>query len=134
MKSYLDQLPIVAERHVKRLTEAHKHYGDSCLRRGGVGLFMMLARKWDRIEQRLQSRPALPPDSRGEVWLVQDWDILAHVKADTRPEGLADDVADLIDYLMIVEAELRARGDWPGETKQHTVRPDLEHPFGHQGD
>lgn len=131
MGTYLDQLPIVAERHVKRLTEAHKHYGDSCLKRGGVGLFMMLARKWDRIERRVAT-------TQGEQLCqfpvtITQYDILEHVREDTRPEGLADDVADLIDYLMIVEAELRARGQWPGETAQHT-RPDQEHPFGHQED
>ena len=128
--TYLDHLPLVAQRHVDRLTSAHRHYGDSCLKRGGVGLFMMLARKWDRIERRLEEREGTAPD--GGYTKVDRYDIFAHVAADRRPEGLADDVADLIDYLMIVEAELRNRGQWPGETAQH--RPDQEHPFGYEED
>ena len=127
--TYLDALPTVAQRHVERLTEAHKHYGNSCLKRGGVGLFMMLARKWDRIENRVRH------ERSGAV----PWDILEHIKADPRPEGVADDVRDLIDYLMIVEAELTARGDMPAEIPRvqgETTfgRPDVSHPFGYEGD
>ena len=32
------------------LSAAEQSYGDSWKRRGGTGAFMMLARKWDRIE------------------------------------------------------------------------------------
>lgn len=144
MNSYLDKLPDVANRHVDRLTKAHEHYGDSCLKRGGVGLFMMLARKWDRIERRVENIEVtaytMNPAPGTELRLtVGQYDILGHIKADTRPEGLADDVADLIDYLMIVEAELRHRGEWPGETAQHVqpelpFRQDAASPFGYQSD
>ena len=40
----------VANADVKTLEEKGRTYGDSWKRRGGVGAFMMLARKWDRIE------------------------------------------------------------------------------------
>ena len=38
--------------HVK-LEEAEQSYGDSWKQRGGVGAFMMLARKWDRLEKQV---------------------------------------------------------------------------------
>jgi len=40
----------LVEDDVRELVEAEKSYGDSWRKRGGVGAFMMLARKWDRIE------------------------------------------------------------------------------------
>jgi hypothetical protein len=135
--TYLDQLKAVADNHVARVRGAYPHYGDSCLKRGGVGLFMMLARKWDRIERRVDKPiTQIKMFNEGQPQ-PQPYDILEHIKADTRPEGVADDVADLIDYLMIVEAELRHRGEWPGDTEQHNngfSRPDVSHPFGYESD
>jgi len=40
----------LVEDDVRELMEAEKSYGDSWRKRGGIGAFMMLARKWDRIE------------------------------------------------------------------------------------
>ena len=40
----------LVEDDVRELVEAEKSYGDSWRKRGGTGAFMMLARKWDRIE------------------------------------------------------------------------------------
>ena len=42
-------LQTIADSDVVALQEAEKSYGDSWRKRGGVGAFMMLARKWDRI-------------------------------------------------------------------------------------
>ena len=44
----------IAHEDVQKLHEAEKSYGNSWKQRGGVGAFMMLARKWDRIENQTQ--------------------------------------------------------------------------------
>ena len=38
----------IAKQDAQKLHEAEQSYGDSWKKRGGVGAFMMLARKWDR--------------------------------------------------------------------------------------
>jgi len=65
-------------------------YGDSWKRRGGVGAFMMLARKWDRIEN---------------VTKGFGWDVF--LAASTDGNDLLDDIADLRCYLLLVESEVR---------------------------
>ena len=93
--SYLDFLEIAAAKDVEGLWEAHKHYGNSCLKRGGVGLFMMLARKWDRLERQVERH---------------GWDAFLALTADTRSEGVIDDIRDLRRYLLILEAEALFQG------------------------
>ena len=52
MKSrILQEVEKLAQEDAFKLEEAEKSYGDSWKKRGGVGAFMMLARKWDRIAQ-----------------------------------------------------------------------------------
>ncbi len=80
---------------LKGLTEAEKSYGDSWKKRGGVGAFMMLARKWDRIEQQVKAH---------------NYDVFASLQRDTREEGLLDDIRDLRRYLLLVDAEIQR---WP---------------------
>jgi hypothetical protein len=48
-------IDLLANSDVTALEEAQKSYGDSWRSRGGVGAFMMLARKWDRIENQVSS-------------------------------------------------------------------------------
>ena len=94
--SYMNNLTTVAERDVDELKQKDAEYGSSWKKRGGVGAFMMLARKWDRIET--QCRP-------------YQYDIFQAVQKDGRtPNGLADDIGDLRRYLMLVEAELLEQG------------------------
>ena len=45
----------LAQQDILSLIESEKSYGDSWKRRGGTGAFMMLARKFDRIEQQAES-------------------------------------------------------------------------------
>jgi len=106
-KSHLDFLQTVANNDVSGLLEAEKAYGSSWKKRGGVGAFMMLARKWDRIEQ--QVKKAVESLTHG----VTPYDILEHALQDDRPEGIRDDIRDLRRYLMLVEAELYFL-DWEG--------------------
>ena len=84
----------VTDRDVAVITTKDADYGGSWKRRGGIGAFMMLARKWDRLAQ--------SAERNAEVALVDLY------RRDTRPEGLKDDCADLRRYLILVECELRA--------------------------
>jgi len=71
-------------------------YGDSWKKRGGCGAFMMLARKWDRIEN---------------IGKREGYNIFA-ILGDEGPnavDGLLDDIGDLRRYLALVESELRYR-------------------------
>ena len=94
---FLEQLDRITTEDAAGLKTAAKSYGHSWKKRGGVGAFMMLARKWDRLEERLK-KPEIA------------WDIFKGIAVDTRNEGLIDDVRDLRRYLALVEAEMSARG------------------------
>ena len=52
---------------------------------------MMLARKWDRIENQTQR---------------EKYDIFQTIRIDNREEGVIDDIRDLRRYLLLVEAEM----------------------------
>lgn len=73
-------------------------YGDSWKKRGGVGAYMMLCRKIDRIAEAVEN-----PDQEHR------YDIFAKVAHDNRAEGLIDDIRDLRRYLALVETELRMK-------------------------
>ena len=51
MESKWIEIRDIAQNDIRSLIESEKSYGDSWKRRGGTGAFMMLARKFDRIEQ-----------------------------------------------------------------------------------
>lgn len=105
--TYLDE---VARDDVRFVEIAEKNYGSSWKKRGGVGAFMMLSRKWDRIENAL--RPSDADESRANLKAhdIAPWDIFAAIQVDSRPEGIIDDIRDLRRYLLLVESEMRARG------------------------
>lgn len=108
--TYLDE---VARDDVRGLEVAERNYGSSWKKRGGVGAFMMLSRKWDRIENALRpmdERQELAHMSTNNGKPVAPWDIFGAIAADTRPEGIIDDIRDLRRYLLLVESEMRARG------------------------
>ena len=71
-----------------RRKNAPEEYGDSWCKRGGVGAFMMAARKWDRIENTVKQ---------------VNWEIFEAVGRDRRPEGILDDIGDLRRYLLLIE-------------------------------
>jgi len=81
----------VAQVDVTKLHKAEQSYGNSWKQRGGVGAFMMLARKWDRLEKQVNE---------------SNYDIFLAAEKDTRSEGILDDIQDLRRYLMLVEAEI----------------------------
>lgn len=80
----------VVEADIAGLRAAEKNYGDSWKKRGGVGAYMMLARKADRL---IQVMPRYGSD------------LLRALKEDTRAEGVIDDLRDLRRYIMLIQAE-----------------------------
>ena len=82
----------VASYDAEALVHAQKTYKDSWKKRGGVGAFMMLARKWDRLETQVKNF---------------NYDIFDAIYNDPSPEGVMDDIGDLRRYLFLVEAEIR---------------------------
>ncbi len=105
-RGYLDQLQVLADGDVANIEEKERAYGSSWKRRGGIGAFMMLARKFDRIEQRVSSEITATADAPG----AQRHNLFQHIVADRRAEPLLDDIRDLRRYLILVEAEMAARG------------------------
>lgn len=92
---WLKNLEPLAKQIVTVLHDKEKHYAGSWQQRGGPGAFMMLARKWDRIENAAKK---------------ENYDIfkvIKHNEAET-----VDDIDDLIGYLMLVRAKMM------NETKQ----------------
>lgn len=85
----------LAKQDVDGLATAEKSYGDSWKQRGGVGAFMMLARKWDRIENQVKT---------------QKYDVFEAVTANPDKAGIIDDIRDLRRYLLLVESEMVRTG------------------------
>ena len=73
---------------VAKLKHAQESYGDSWRSRGGVGAFMMLARKWDRIENQVSK---------------DGYDVFKTIYDDPSDSGILDDIRDLRRYLLLVE-------------------------------
>jgi hypothetical protein len=102
-------LRCIALQDVATLLKKDKEYGSSWKRRGGVGAYMMLARKMDRIETQVKAH---------------NYDIFAAITADSREEGLLDDIRDLRRYLMLVEQEMK-------KVESASAKPEgMENPFG----
>ena len=87
--SNLYLLPSILEEDQKALTKAEEYYGNSWKKRGGVGAFMMLARKWDRIEKQVKDT---------------GYDIFQAIDIDQSDSGILDDIRDLRRYLLLVES------------------------------
>jgi hypothetical protein len=81
----------LSEQDVTQLIVKDAEYGSSWKQRGGVGAFMMLARKWDRLQTQVQRH---------------GWDVFAAAHADGRDEGVLDDIRDLRRYLLLVDSEV----------------------------
>lgn len=99
----LERLKEIVNEDARELMVKDKDYGSSWKKRGGVDSFMMLARKWDRIEHQVKSK---------------GYNILQACEEDTRKEGILDDVRDLRRYLLLVEHEVleRLEASKPGRT------------------
>jgi len=144
---HLGFIEAVCDEDKAGLMKAEAQYKGSWKRRGGIGAYMMLCRKWDRIENKIEEDTAvtilgkktplrkawdyLADKIKGALGqkglygeqdlaeclgileatrLDERYDIFAKIAADDRAEGLIDDIRDLRRYLVLVEAEMRARG------------------------
>lgn len=105
----------IANRDVSTLVKKDTEYGSSWKKRGGVGAFMMLARKWDRLETQV-TRPGL--DSKYDVFdaIGQDEGTLtppageAIARKPAPPsESVLETIRDLRRYLLLVESEIMLR-------------------------
>jgi hypothetical protein len=92
--SYIDELDGVAKRDVAEVKQKDAAYGGSWKKRGGIGAFMMMCRKWDRLEQSV---------------LPFNYDIFKAIEEDKREESVLDDIRDLRRYLMLIESEIHDR-------------------------
>lgn len=120
-KTYTDHLEAISVKDVTVLRRKDKEYGGSWLKRGGIGAFMMLARKWDRLETAMTKEMRTTsighfksPKSSTLVEVtgndpIVDYDIIHRALADGREEGILDDIGDLRRYLLLVESEIRNR-------------------------
>ena len=79
----------LANLDVSKLEQAERSYGDSWRKRGGIGAFKMLARKWDRIENQVTK---------------DGYDIFESIYNDPSDTGILDDIRDLRRYLLLVES------------------------------
>lgn len=97
----------LANADVNTLREKGKTYGDSWRKRGGVGAFMMLARKMDRIEN-------IAKDAGYDIFTA----------CGENHGDILDDIADLRAYLLLIQAhvvQLEPEEDLP----RTYVNPDL---------
>ena len=90
----IQQVEVLSSLDAMKLQLAEESYGDSWKQRGGVGAFMMLARKWDRLEKQVTEH---------------HYDVFTAITYDSREEGILDDIRDLRRYLFLVEAEMALR-------------------------
>ena len=105
-KELKQKLISIASSDITSLEESQKSYGDSWKKRGGVGAYMMLSRKWDRLENQCKKH---------------GYDIFLTAKEDNREEGIIDDIRDLRRYLTLVESELLLN---EGKTNEEVLLPD----------
>lgn len=97
MKDHMSHIEGIASRDVETLEHKERTYAGSWKKRGGVGAFMMLARKMDRIE--------LISERAGyDIFAVIDREGLGGADGE-----LLAEIRDLRCYLLLVEAEMTAR-------------------------
>lgn len=111
---HMTHLRAIALEDVAHLEIKEHSYGSSWKKRGGIGAYMMIVRKIDRIENMLARETMIINRSRqGKDNLMRErWDIFANIEED--PSGddstVLAEVRDLRRYLLLVEAEMVARG------------------------
>ena len=91
---WLEYLQPLATSVVSTLHAKEEHYQGSWQKRGGPGAFMMLARKWDRIE-------AISKEFNFDIFQAVEQN-----KGD-----IVDDINDLIGYLLLVRAKQMSDND-----------------------
>lgn len=109
---HMSKIEEVAMRDVATLIQKERTYGGSWKKRGGVGAFMMLARKMDRIENIAQQH---------------SYDVFSAVAAggmDGEDGSMIAEIRDLRCYLNLVEAEMLTRAE-PAVTEHEPPMAEL---------
>ncbi len=83
------RLQALAPRIVDLVCYKDREYGSSWRKRGGAGAFMVIARKWDRIENACEREDG-------------DYNIFRVFANDDRAESIAHDCIDLTGYLLVL--------------------------------
>ena len=120
-EGWVKDMSDIADADVRMLVKKEQEYGSSWKIRGGVGALMMLARKWDRLENQVKK---------------YNYDVFAAIQADPSPMGILDDIGDLRRYLLLVEAEVLSWGKTFENGKINLGASRTEHPapFGYDGE
>lgn len=118
---HLPFLRPIALGDVAQLTRKDREYGGSWKKRGGVGAFMMMARKWDRLEHQVDELRQYNNDGAG--FMAGPYDVFGHITGGELEAGvgekLLDTLGDLRRYALLVEAEVRQRmGQSPEQVEQ----------------
>jgi len=87
------ELEVMGDNDIAALNRAQESYGDSWKKRGGVGAYMMMVRKLDRILNQVEK---------------YDWNVKNAYDGDTREDGLWDDLRDMRRYMQLIQAEVDA--------------------------
>ncbi len=89
---YLDELSAIAKTDTEELVRKEQTYQGSWKKRGGAGAFMMLARKWDRLE-------TISKNDTYDLFRIIEKEGLVGEDG-----TLIAEIRDLRRYLMLVEA------------------------------
>lgn len=95
---YTKHLAAIAAEDARFLAERDTSYGSSWKKRGGVGAYMMLCRKMDRLDQIMSKQ--------------YGWDVFRGIEYGAKGEDgtVLAEVRDLRRYLLLCEAEMVERG------------------------
>lgn len=128
MSDHMEELRTVVDEDVDHLVMKERTYGGSWKKRGGVGAFMMMARKWDRIENMITEvlNGGTP------------YDIFYQISRNpTGADGtMLAEVRDLRRYLTLIEAEMIAQGVVerpmrPSDVMKADRAVEMQEPFGY---
>lgn len=134
--AHLPFLGPIALGDVAQLERKDREYGGSWKKRGGVGVFMMLVRKSDRLENmvdELKSYVVARDPQPGDVsplpaqtgYVAGPYDLFSHaIGAELeggKGEKLLDTLGDLRRYALLAEAEIRRRLGQTPEQAQRLV-------------
>lgn len=120
---HMNFLETVVNNDIDSLIQKESTYKGSWKKRGGVGAYMMMARKWDRIEGMMEER---------------GYDVFKMIESQKAARGkdgtIIAEIRDLRRYLLLIEAEMIARGgifiEEP-KTMKEANRPGTSEDGGH---
>ena len=97
--NHMNFLQAVCDEDMRELRRKEETYKGSWKKRGGVGAFMMMARKWDRLEIILSDK-----NTRYDVF-----EKIMYEGGGGEDGSVLAEIRDLRRYLILIEAEMMAR-------------------------